>query len=278
MSRILSVQDLSCVGKCSLSVALPVLSVMGHACSVLPTAVLSTHTGFSNPETVNLEEKMLPFARHWQGQGISFNAVSCGYLASPGQAERVEEILAMFSCPLILDPVLGDGGSFYSRMTPAHGQALKRLFPYARVVLPNVTEAALLTGLPYREAGDEAYWASLAEGLLGLGAENVVITGISRDGGDLGWYAADGRAARLETAPRIPGSCHGTGDLFSAVFAGAFLRGASVSAAAALAAAFVRRCLEATPAPTPLGVCFETVLPWLARQAEALPDFSDCNG
>lgn len=270
MSQILSIQDLSCVGRCSLTVALPVLSVMGHACSVLPTAVLSTHTGFSNPETVDLEEEMLPFARHWHRQGISFDAVACGYLATPGQAERVEEILSMFSCPLILDPVLGDGGRLYSRMTPAHGQALKRLFPCARVVLPNVTEAAILTGLPFRETGDEAYWASLAEGLLALGAENVVITGISRDGSDVGWYASNGRAAQLQTLPRIPESCHGTGDLFSAAFAGAALRGASVPAGAALAAAFVRRCLEATPVPTPLGVNFEPVLPWLARQAEAL--------
>lgn len=268
MSRVLSIQDLSCVGRCSLTVALPVLSAMGHTCSVLPTAVLSTHTGFPNPEAVELENRMLPFARHWQSRGISFDALQCGYLATPGQAEITEKIAAMFSCPLILDPVLGDDGRFYSRMTPSHARALKRLFPHARVVLPNVTEAALLTGLPYREAGDEVYWAALAEGLLALGAGSVILTGISRDGRDLGWYFSDGHTVRVQTAPRIPKSCHGTGDLFSAVFTGAFLRGLSAPDSAELAAEFVRRSLDATPTVTPLGVSFESVLPWLSEQTE----------
>ncbi len=266
MSHVLSIQDLSCVGRCSLTVALPVLSAMGHQCSVLPTAVLSTHTGFPGPEEVSLTDVLPAFARHWFSQGITFDAVTVGYLSGPEQVSAAAQVLDRFPCLLILDPVLGDGGRLYSRMTPDHIAALRSLFPRAKTVLPNVTEAAFLTGLPYRETAEESYYKDLTAGLLSYGAETAVITGIPWGEDEIGWYFSDGHTAVSFRNGRIPRACHGTGDLFAAVLTGAFLRGKALPDAAALAGSFVRRCVENTPEATPMGPVFEPVLPWLWQQ------------
>lgn len=266
MSHVLSIQDLSCVGRCSLTVALPVLSAMGHQCSVLPTAVLSTHTGFPGPEEVSLTGHLPDFARHWTSQGIRFDAVTVGYLSCPEQAAAVEQVVGRIPCPLILDPVLGDNGKLYRRITPDHIDALRKLFPRAKTVLPNVTEAAFLTGLPYRERAEEGYYEDLAAGLLSLGAESAVITGIDWAEAETGWYFSDGRTRLSYRGPRVPRTCHGTGDLFAAALTGAYLRGKSIPDAAALSAEFVRLCVENTPEATPMGPVFEPVLPWLWQQ------------
>ena len=266
MSHVLSIQDLSCVGRCSLTVALPVLSAMGHQCSVLPTAVLSTHTGFPGPEEVSLTEVLPAFARHWSDRGITFDAVTVGYLSGPEQVSAAAQVLDRFPCQLILDPVLGDGGRLYSRMTPDHIAALRSLFPRAKTVLPNVTEAAFLTGLPYRETAEEGYCEDLAAGLLSYGAETAVITGIPWGENETGWYFSDGHTAISFRNRRVPRAIHGTGDLFAAALTGAYLRGKNLPDAARLAAEFVRRCVENTPEATPMGLVFEPVLPWLWQQ------------
>ena len=266
MSHVLSIQDLSCVGRCSLTAALPVLSAMGHQCSVLPTAVLSTHTGFPDPEAVSLTGQLTAFARHWSALGIPFDAITLGYLASPAEALAVQAVLNRFPQDLILDPVLGDGGRLYKRMTPEHIDALRSLFPRAKAVLPNVTEAAFLTGLGYRETAEEGYYESLAADLLSLGAEAAVITGIPWSDGEIGWFYSDGRVSLSYRGPRVPRSCHGTGDLFAAALTGGYLKGKTIPDAAALAAEFVRRCVENTPRQSPMGAVFEPVLPWLWQQ------------
>lgn len=263
MSHILSIQDLSCVGRCSLTVALPVLSAMGHRCSVLPTAVLSTHTAFPDPEVVPLTDQLTAFAGHWARQGVAFDAISVGYLSDPVQAGAVREILERFSCPCVLDPVMGDGGRLYSRITPDHIQAMKNLCAQADVVLPNVTEAAYLAGVPYTGTPEEGYLADLARKLLALGAKAVVITGVRWDDGRIGWYYSDGREDRAYRDEYIRRSCHGTGDLFAAVFAGAWMAGEGIPAAAEKAARFVCRCVANTPEVTPFGVEFEKELPAL---------------
>ena len=116
MKRILTIQDLSCVGRCSLTVAQPILSAMGIACSVLPTAVLSTHTAFPNPHIRSLTEDMVPICQHWQEIGAEFDAILVGYLSDPEQAEAVLEVMNSFSCPVILDPAMGDHGKLYKGM------------------------------------------------------------------------------------------------------------------------------------------------------------------
>lgn len=267
MKHVLSVQDLSCLGKCSLSVALPVLSAMGCACTVLPTAVLSTHTAFPAPHCRSLTEDMLPAARHWKSVGAAFDAISVGYLADPGQAEAVEQILRLFGAATVIDPVMGDHGRLYSRLTQDHVQALAALCRRGDYLLPNVTEAALLTGLPYREQPDEGYLRELTAGMLEFGAKAVVITGFLWDAETTGFAGAHRETGAFSyRAARIPKRLHGTGDLFSAVFTGSLVRGNCVYDAACLAARFVERVAAATEEESPFGVAFEPQLPWLWEQ------------
>lgn len=261
MKHILSIQDLSCVGRCSLTVALPVLSAMGHRCSVLPTAVLSTHTAFPNPEVADLTHRLAGFARHWQENGVDFDMVSVGYLSDPRQAALVDTILTQLSAPVILDPVMGDHGALYRRITPEHIDAMRRLAARAQVLLPNLTEAAALAGLPYREQADEAYLNALTQGLLALGARTAVITGVHLTDGAIGFYGRNGAGETFcYQGAFVPRQFHGTGDLFAAVLAGSLLRGESLAAAAELGAEFVRACVENTETVTPFGVAFEDQL------------------
>ena len=266
MKRILSVQDLSCMGKCSLTVALPVLSAMGCACTVLPTAVLSTHTAFPHPHGRSMTDDMLPIAAHWKSVNAEFDAVSVGYLADPRQAETTEQVLSLFDAPVVLDPAMGDHGKLYSGQTQAHVAAMTQLCRKADFLLPNVTEAALLTGLPYRERADEGYLRELTAGLLALGPKAVIITGFTWDTNTTGFACGDRDGLRCYKAPRINRSQHGTGDLFAAVFTGALTKGRCPYDAAALAARFVERVVAATPQSTPFGAEFETQLPWLWEQ------------
>lgn len=259
--HILSVQDLSCVGRCSLTVALPVLSAMGVRCSVLPTAVLSTHTGFPSPEVVSLTDSLSAFSHHWLENGITFDAISVGYLSDPRQAEQILRIQEQFSCPLLLDPVMGDSGKLYSRITPEHITAMEQLCAHAQVVIPNVTEACALTELVYTQRPEPEQLGYMADRLRQSGAKNVLITGVSQSEDTLGFYGADEAGTPVVyQAPRIPRHFHGTGDLFAAVLAGAYLQGRTLQESGILAADFVRRCVAHTPVSTPHGVEFEPLL------------------
>lgn len=267
MKKVLSIQDLSCVGRCSLTVALPVLSIMGHNCSVLPTAVLSTHTGFPAPHVRDLTEDLTGILEHWRRIGVTFDTVSIGYLSDPKQVDAVIQVLDTFpEAQVVLDPVMGDHGKLYNRITKAHIDALKQLCSYADHILPNVTEAAALTELPYREQADDDYLTELTQAMLKFGEQSVVITGGSSVAGKTGFAGAHRENGSFRyQAPLIPRQLHGTGDLFSAVFTGGITRGEDVVTAATNAAHFVERCIAATEEVTPYGVSFESQLPFLTK-------------
>ena len=272
MKRLLSIQDLSCVGKCSLTVALPVLAAMELECGVLPTAVLSTHTGFPNPEILPLTERMVPFAAHWREAGVHFDAAAVGYLSCPEQTQAVATVLEQLDIPLtVLDPVLGDNGRLYRGVAPGQVEALRSLCGKADVLVPNLTEAAFLAGVPLREDCDPAALHGLAGTLLSLGSKAVVITGLRRGKGIGVWGACRDGKCFSHFEPYIPRQLHGTGDLFTAVFAGALTEGRTMADAAALAAGFVRRSVARTPEVTPFGVRFEAALPWLRRHTRRRP-------
>ena len=267
MKRVLSVQDLSCLGKCSLSVALPVLSAMGCACTVLPTAVLSTHTAFPAPHYRSLTEDMLPAARHWKSVGAAFDGISVGYLADPRQTEAVEQILDLFDTRAVIDPVMGDHGRLYQGITHSHVEAMQDLSCLASALLHNVTEAGLLAGLPYQQTTDGQYLRQLLERLCRRQTQAVIITGLTPSAEKTGFVGIQAEEGMFSyQTNRIPKNQHGTGDLFSAVFSGAYLLGKAPQDAAALAAAFVERVLESAPEATPFGVQFEPHLPWLWSQ------------
>lgn len=278
MERVLSVQDLSCAGRCSLTVAMPVISALGCRCTVLPTAVLSTHTAFPKPFVRDLTEDIAPIREHWKSIGAEFDVISIGYLSDPGQAEAVEALLDAFPGFVILDPAMGDGGRLYSRITGEHVQAMSRLAKRAQLLLPNVTEAAALTGIGYEETHEEAYYRSLAAGVRKLGAQSVVITGVTLQAGKIGFLAADDRGEYFYQAKRHRRAFHGTGDLFSAVMAGAIARGMELREAAALAAGFVEKCVSSTREQTHWGVEFEKQLPWLWQKLQSTPKCCSCPG
>ncbi len=265
MKTVLSIQDLSCIGRCSLTVALPVISAMGLRCSVLPTAVLSTHTGFPNPEVVSLTGNIGAFGAHFDAIGASFDAVTTGYLAGPEQAEAVLPLLEKYKrqgSTVIVDPAMGDHGKLYSRLDDDHVFAMSELCKQADILLPNVTEAALLADMPYREQTDGAYLRALTGALIQYyGVQAVVITGVTGKDGTVGFCGADRQEGSFSYQTEdIPRQFHGTGDLFAAVFTGALMRGCDIYEAAVRGADFVRLCVAETPVVSAHGVAFETQL------------------
>ena len=164
MKRIASIQDISCLGRCSLTVALPVISAMAVECAIVPTAVLSTHTMFPGFISRDLSDQLLPIARHWKSQNVTLDAICTGYLASPLQTEEVCRFFDLLAGPdtlLFVDPAMADGGRLYAGFGPDFPGYMRRVVARAHVAVPNVTEACLLTGTPYRETEDLSWWRDL---------------------------------------------------------------------------------------------------------------------
>lgn len=267
MKRLLSIQDLSCLGKCSLTVALPILSAMGLTASALPTAVLSTHTAFPEPVCHSFTDELVAMADHWNAIGASFDAISVGYLSDPRQAQEVARVLERFPALTVIDPAMGDHGRLYRGMTEENISAMAQLCCKGDFLLPNLTEAALLTGTPYRNDPDEPYLRQLLSRLMDFGCTGAVITGIGWDENTTGFASIHQETGTFfYRASRIPRQSHGTGDMFCAVTTGALVLGKPLEEAATLAARFVEQVVTATQDPTPFGANFEPCLPWLWEQ------------
>ncbi len=269
--RILTVQDISCVGQCSLTVALPVISACGVETAVLPSSVLSTHTGgFSGYTFRDLTEDMPAIERHWVKEGLKFDAVYSGYVS----ASQIDPILHIWESCLcegglrIVDPAMADNGRLYAGFGEDHPRRMTRLCRGADHLLPNLTEAAMLLGRePILSGYDEGYIRELSLGLLELGAKNVVITGVSFEPSHLGCaVTASGGETEYYFNDRLGRMAHGTGDLFASVYVGGLMNGLSPMDSAALAADTVCDAIEATPPEHTYGVCFEQVLYGLGRR------------
>lgn len=254
--RVAAIHDISCFGKCSLTVALPVISAMGAEVSVIPTAVLSTHTGgFSGYTFRDLTDDILPVACHWKGLGLHFDAIYTGYLGSFRQIDIVLEAIDALKGEgtlVSVDPVMADNGRLYANFPEDFPAGMRRLCAKADLIVPNLTEAALLLDEPYREGHME--WQEIEElmrRLSALGPRRVVLTGVSFDGDGLGaaYYDADAGMSGAHLAPRVEGYYHGTGDLFASVLVGALMAGRSLLDAVRLSvdftAASIRRTAEA---------------------------------
>ena len=266
--RILTIQDISCVGQCSTTVALPILSACGHETCILPTALLSTHTGgFGKPSVIRCGQEMEGFWRHWQENGITFDAVLVGYLGSVAAIEMTEQILRNLLAPGgigIVDPAMADHGKLYSGFDGAYAQAMKALCAQADIILPNVTEAAMFAELPYRETLDELYIKELLEK---LNHPCVILTGVGYRAGETGAAISCDGTLQYYTHPKIGKNYHGTGDMFAACFTGALMQEKSLIDSVKIAADFVCKSIEETcEAPVHwYGVKFETALPDLIR-------------
>ena len=280
LRRLAAVHDLSGLGKCSLTVALPVVSATGVECACIPTAVLSTHTGeFTGWTLRDLHEDMLPIARHWATTGATFDGVYSGYLATPEQTEALREIICLLSGPdghVIVDPVKADNGSYYSNLDDRMCRAFRALIAHADVITPNVTEAALLADMPYRhEDHDADYLRAMSERLAALGPDTIVITGVRPEPGKIGNLAYDRQTGRTDLCvyDAHPGIFYGTGDIFASALAALLVRGAGVSDALRTASDFTDACTCRSlrhDTPRRFGVDFEGALPGYIRAVDAL--------
>lgn len=271
--KILTIQDISCVGQCSLTVALPILSACGVETAILPSAVLSTHTGgFTGWTFRDLTDDLPGIAAHWQKEKISFRAVYTGYLGSVRQIAISAGIMDTLLEPdglRIVDPAMADNGKLYYGFDEAFVREMAGLCGRADYTLPNVTEACFMTGTPYREPGsyDEAWVRALLEKVAALGARHVVLKGLCLEEGIIrvAVYHAATKELRYYSHERLSVSSHGTGDVFASAFTGALLRGKTDLEAVKIAADYVVACIRATMGDAShwYGVKFEQAIPQL---------------
>ena len=271
--RILVVQDISCMGQCSLTVALPILSACGVETVILPSAVLSTHTAadFHGFTFRDLTDDIPSILDHWQREGITFDAIYTGYLGSTRQVEMVERMMDTLIVPggvKIVDPAMADNGKLYVGFDDAYVAAMRRLCAKADIILPNITEAAMLSEQPYLEEQSEEYISSLLTGLSNISNAAVVLTGVSYDRDTIGALSVKDGEARYYGRNRIPKMFHGTGDVYASAFTGAYLRGHSLYSAAAVAVDYTVAAIENTVSDPDhwYGVRFEPVLPELIER------------
>lgn len=282
MKRILSIQDVSCLGRCSQTIALPVLSAMGIETVVLPTALLSTHTGFPNPVVRDLSDMLLPAAQHWKREKIHFDAIYTGYLGSVDEIQTVVRVIDLLRSPdtlVFVDPVMGDHGRIYSRLGMDYVRVNAFLCRKADIIVPNITEACLLADFSHHEPVQESELSALLGRLGELFPAESVLTGVSlREGetGVMGSTRNEGQRCAQRTAGsyfvyqnrRIPQSFHGTGDLFASTAVGALVRGLPEEDAFRLAADYTALTVERTvqdETEERFGVNFEETLPDLMR-------------
>lgn len=267
--RILTIQDISCVGQCSLTVALPILSACGLETAVLPSAVLSTHTaGFSGYTFRDLTEDMPAIAAHWMKENITFSAIYTGYLGSTKQIDYVRSIFrsaAAPGCIKIVDPAMADNGKLYPGFDEEFVEAMKLLCAEADFIVPNITESCFLTGMDYTVNYDRAYIDQLLNKLTALGCKNIILTGISYAPGRTGIVIFENGVYSYYEHELLSNSCHGTGDIYASSFVGALVRGNSAYRAAQIAADYTVECIRETAKLSNhwYGAAFEPVLPKL---------------
>ena len=271
MKRIVTVQDISCVGKCSLTVALPIISAMGIEAAILPTAVLSTHTMFSGFTVKDLTDQIKPITEHWNKEGITFDAMYTGYLGSFEQIDLMKEMADTFCKDgnlLFVDPAMADNGKLYPAFDEAFAKYMATLCAKADIIVPNITEACFMLGEEYKEKYDEAYAKMLLKKLTDLGAKIAILKGVSFEEGTTGVMGYDSVNDEYYhyTHKKQSRSYHGTGDIFSSTCLGGIVRGLSWKDAARIAADYTSESIRLTiedPKGNDYGVNFEEAVPFL---------------
>ena len=264
--RVLTVQDISCVGQCSLTVALPIISACGIETAILPSAVLSTHTaGFTGFTFRDLTDDIPAITAHWKKEGIVFDGIYTGYLGSTKQVAFVKEILETMgtsSAVRVVDPAFADNGKLYPIFDDVYVAAMRTLCPAADVLVPNITEACFLAGVEYKESYDEAYILGLLQELQKLGCSTIVLTGVGYAPDKTGVVVYENGKISYYEHNRIAKGCHGTGDVYASAFVGSLMQGKTLFESAKIAADYTVRCIENTQGdPTHwYGVKFETAL------------------
>ncbi len=274
MKRIVTVQDISCIGKCSLTVALPIISAMGVEAAVVPTAVLSTHTAFKGFTFRDLTSDIRPIADHWKQEKIGFDAIYTGYLGSFEQLELVSEFFDDFGTSdnmIIVDPVMGDFGKLYPGFTQEFADKMAELCGKADIIVPNMTEASFMLGIEYKENYDEEYVKDILKKLCKNGAKKAVLTGINYVEGKIGVMCYDSQKNSYFTyfREKVNASYHGTGDVFASTLTGALVKGFTFEDSLKIAVDYTVECIKATseaPDSRWYGVNFEETIPYLVKR------------
>lgn len=252
MKRIVTVQDISCFGKCSITVALPLVSAMGVECAIIPTSILSTHTGgFKNFTFTDLNEDIPKIAKHWQEYDIKFDSIYTGYLGNEKQINYVIDFISKFrgeNTLVFVDPAMADKGKLYAGFDKEFPSHMARLCQIADIIVPNITEASFLLDIPYTEEYDEEYIKDVCKRLSALGAKKVILTGIHFGNETQGAYFYDSESGKTYYYCRetIDAAFHGTGDTFSSVLCAALTKGYTYENAIKIAVDFTVLCIEKT--------------------------------
>lgn len=270
--KILTIQDISCVGQCSLTVALPIISSCGHETCIIPSAVLSTHTyGFKDYTFHDLTEDLPLIQKHWEKEKITFDAIYTGYLGSIRQITYIKDIVN--SCLkkdglFIVDPAMADNGKLYPAFDLEYVNSMKMLCSSADIILPNITEACLLTNTEYRNEYDEKYIYELIYKLIDSGCKTIILTGVSYNKNYTGVVVYVNGEMKYYQHKLIERGCHGTGDVYASTFVGVLMAGKDTYQAAKIAADYTLLCIETTQEDKEhwYGVKFEKCLPELIKK------------
>jgi pyridoxine kinase len=259
------INDFSGFGRCSLSVALPVLSVCGVQCCSVPTAVFTNHTGYPSFKKHDLTDFLPEYITEWQKLGLTFDAIATGYLNTPEQIEFSMGFIKAFreGAIIIIDPVMGDNGRLYNSFSPETARRMRKLAKTADILTPNLTEGCILTDTPYNSTPNAGFMRELLKKLADLGAPNVVITGVDGENGKIGnFFYTNGVYGEYFTAKDAP-TRSGTGDLFSAIITVSAVKGIEFYKSVEIAADFVKKAVDLSEKeniPTTDGALFEPLL------------------
>ncbi len=274
MKRLVTIQDISCVGKCSLTVALPIISAMGVETAVIPTAVLSTHTAFKNFTFRDLTLDILKIAKHWKKENINFDSIYTGYLGSIEQIEILKEFFKEFKRSnnfIFVDPVMADNGKLYTGFDQNFALKMKELCKMEDIIVPNLTEASFMLEKEYKENYKEEEIKDMLIQLTNMGPENAILTGVSFKDNELGVMGYNKKTKKYYSyfKEKIPVKYHGTGDVFASALAGAITIENSLEESLKIAVDFVWETINDTyieKKENAYGVNFETKIPYLIKK------------
>lgn len=275
MKRIVTIQDISCVGKCSLTVALPIISAMSVEAAIIPTAVLSTHTAFKGFTFTDLTSDIKNIVNHWKKENLDFDAIYTGYLGSFEQIDIMEWVfdeLKTNTNSIIIDPVMADHGKFYSGFDIDFAKRMAKLCNKSDIVVPNITEATFMLDMPYIEEGyNKDYIKEILQGLNKLGVKYPVLTGVSFDKNKVGVmaYLSDSDEYFEYYNDKLPIALHGTGDIFASCFTGAYVNGKGLEESLRIATDYVCECMKCNLKDKDArwyGANFEEALPYLINR------------
>lgn len=278
MKRIMTIQDISCVGKCSLTVALPVISAAGIETSVLPTAVLSTHTAFPSFTFKDLTDEIEPIGDTLKKLDMDFDALYTGYLGSFRQIKLVEDFIDKFKTKdnfVLVDPAMADNGKLYSGFDEEFAHRMALLCSKSDLIIPNLTEASFMLHIPYKEDYDEEYIKELLVKLTQLGAKSAAISGVSFNDKEIGFYLYNSETKEFSSYfnQRLPVLYHGTGDVFASATLAGYMNGLSVHESLVLATDFTLEAMKYTLRDQNrrfYGVNFEEAIPFLIEKINFL--------